>query len=254
MNEWLRRQQTVRANIGVLVLTLLVVSVILGIGYEPGAEVPPDLAVGQPSPETFVANRSIDSIPDPDKTEAARTSAELNVAAPYTTNRATDQGVVSSINAFYAQLAAGAYGEPPEIPDTEVPELVGLPLADAATAAEASSLGIEVVGFVEPPDEDADGNVASQVPAAGATVPEGTSIRVVQYVFGSSSTTAPATTTTTSQPETTTTTLPRVSTEVQVAELLQNYAILTTATITSFVELHEKDIDRVAEGASSVFP
>jgi putative nucleotidyltransferase with HDIG domain len=106
--------------------------------------------------------------------------------------------------------------------------------------------------LVEPPDEESDGTVASQVPAAGATVQEGRSIGVVQYVLGSSSTTAASTTTTV--PETTTTTLPRVSVEVQVAELLQNYAILTEATISTFVELHEKDIDRLAAGDQSVFP
>lgn len=251
MSDWIRENKTM-ANIGVLVATILLVSLILGFGYESSAEVPPELAVGQPSPDTFVANRSIDGIADPVATEAARNTAENNVAAPYTTNRATDQGVVSSINAFYAQLAAGAYGEPPEIPDTEVPNLVGLSIDEAATAAEAARLGILIVGSVEPPDEDSDGTIASQVPAAGATVQEGRSIGVVQYILGSSSTTAASTTTTI--PETTTTTLPRVSTEVQVAELLQNYAILTESTIVTFVDLHEKDIDRVVEGDQSVFP
>jgi putative nucleotidyltransferase with HDIG domain len=240
-------------NIGVLVATILLVSIILGIGYESSADIPPEMAIGQPSPETFVADRSIDGISDPDKTEAARRTAENNVAAPYTTNRATDQGVVSSINAFYAQLDAGAFGEPPEIPNTEVPDVVGMTPDEAQAAAEAANLEIMVVGSVEPPDEESDGTIASQVPAAGATVQEGVSIGVVEYVLGSSSTTAGDTTTTTI-PGTTTTTLPRVSTEVQIAELLQNYAILTESTIATFVDLHEKDIDRVFEGDQSVFP
>jgi hypothetical protein len=252
MNEWvLENKRTV--NIGVLVATILLVSIILGIGYESSADIPPEMAIGQPSPETFVADRSIDGISDPDKTEAARRTAENNVAAPYTTNRATDQGVVSSINAFYAQLDAGAFGEPPEIPNTEVPDVVGMTPDEAQAAAEAANLEIMVVGSVEPPDEESDGTIASQVPAAGATVQEGVSIGVVEYVLGSSSTTAGDTTTTTI-PGTTTTTLPRVSTEVQIAELLQNYAILTESTIATFVDLHEKDIDRVFEGDQSVFP
>jgi putative nucleotidyltransferase with HDIG domain len=251
MSDWIRENKRT-ANIGVLVVTALLVSIILGFGYESSADVPPELAVGQPSPDTFVANRSIDGISDPDKTEAARSTAENNVAAPYTTNRATDQGVVSSINAFYAQLAAGAYGETPEIPDTEVPDIVGLSLDEASAAAEAARLAILVVGSVEPPEEELDGTIASQVPAAGAIVQEGRNIGVVQYVLGSSSTTAGSTTTTI--PGTTTTTLPRVSTEVQVAELLQNYAILTESTISTFVKLHEEDIDRVLVGEESVFP
>jgi putative nucleotidyltransferase with HDIG domain len=252
MNEWvLENKRTV--NIGVLVATILLVSIILGIGYESSADIPPEMAIGQPSPETFVADRSIDGIADPEKTEAAQNNAANNVAAPYTTNRATDQGVVSSINAFYAQLEAGAFGETPEIPNTEVPDVVGMTPDEAQTAAEAASLEIMVVGSVEPPDEESDGTVASQVPAAGAIVQEGVSIGVVEYVLGSSSTTAGDTTTTTI-PETTTTTLPRVSTEVQIAELLQNYAILTESTIATFVDLHEKDIDRVFEGGQFVFP
>ncbi len=251
MSDWIRENKRT-ANIGVLVVTVLLVSLILGFGYESSADVPPELAIGLPSPDTFVANRSIDGIPDPDETEAARRTAENNVAAPFTTNRATDQGVVSSINAFYAQLAAGAYGELPEIPDTEVPDVVGLSIEEAVAAAETSFLGILVVGSVEPPEEELDGTIASQVPAAGATVQEGSSIGVVQYVLGSSSTTAGSTTTTI--PETTTTTLPRVSAEVQIAELLQNYAILTESTIATFVELHDKDIDRVLEDEQSVFP
>jgi hypothetical protein len=252
MNEWVLENKR-GVNIGVLVATILLVSIILGIGYESSADIPPEMAIGQPSPETFVADRSIDGISDPDKTEAARRTAENNVAAPYTTNRATDQGVVSSINAFYAQLDAGAFGEPPEILNTEVPDVVGMTPDEAQAAAEAANLEIMVVGSVEPPEEESDGTIASQVPAAGTTVQEGVSIGVVQYVLGSSSTTAGDTTTTTI-PGTTTTTLPRVSTEVQIAELLQKYAILTESTIATFVDLHEKDIDRVFEGDQSVFP
>jgi len=252
MNKWVLENKR-SVNIGVLVATILLVSIILGIGYESSADIPPEMAIGQPSPETFVADRSIDGIPDPEKTEAAQNTAANNVAAPYTTNRATDQGVVSSINAFYAQLDAGAFGEAPEIPDTEVPDVVGMTPAEAQAAAEAVNLEIMVVGSVEPPDEESDGTVASQVPAAGTTVKEGASVGVVEYVLGSSSTTAGDTTTTTI-PETTTTTLPRVSTEVQIAELLQNYAILTESTIATFVDLHDKDIDRVFDGDQSVFP
>jgi putative nucleotidyltransferase with HDIG domain len=251
MNDWIRENKRT-ANTGVLIATILLVSIILGIGYESSPEIPPEIAIGQPSPQDFVADRSVDGIPDPDATEAARRTAENNVAAPFTTNRATDQGVVSSINAFYAQLAAGAFGEVPEILETEVPDVLGMNLEDAEAAVGAVNLELLIVGSVEPPDEEGDGTIASQLPAQGVVVSEGTTIGVVQYILGSSSTTVAETTTTTSG--TTTTTLPRESTEVQVAELLQNYAILTAATIETFVDLHENDIDRVLEGDQSVFP
>jgi putative nucleotidyltransferase with HDIG domain len=253
MKGWMLENKR-RMNIGVLIATIVLVSIILGIGYESSSEIPPEMAIGQPSPETFVADRSIDGIPDPEKTEVARSTAANNVAAPYTTNRATDQGVVSSINAFYAQLEAGAFGEAPEIPDTQVPDVVGLTPDEGAAVAEASKLTIATVGSVEPPDEEQDGTIVSQVPAAGTTVQEGVTIGVVVYVLGSSSTTLQDTTTTSTIPETTTTTLPRVSVEVQIAELLQNYAILTGSTIATFVDLHEQDIDRVSESDQSVFP
>ncbi len=70
----------------------------------------------------------------------------------------------------------------------------------------------------------------------------------------SSTTTSAETTTTTLPPETTTTTLPRRDLEDQIDDLMRTYAIYTRETITQFVELQENDFERVAEGASSVFP
>ena len=127
-------------NIAVLLVTLVVVSVILGFGYESSAVIPPQLAIGQPAPETFVANRSIDNIPDPVATEQARQTAENNVAAPYRTDRSVDGEVIRTIASFYADLEEGAHGEAPVIPDTQVPDVVGLTLANATIAAQ------EVVG------------------------------------------------------------------------------------------------------------
>lgn len=252
MSGWTATKRRL-VNGAVLAGTILAVSTVLGFGYESVSETPPELAVGLPSPDQFVADRSISGIPDPQATEAARRTAANNVAAPFTTNRATDQGVVSSITRFYAQLDAGAFGELPDPVTTQVPDFVGMTASDADQAAADANVGINVVGSVEPLEETQDGTVASQQPASGVTVDEGTIVNVVMYELGSSSTSTTDTTTTT-LPETTTTTLPRESTEAQIAALLQNYAILTHATISTFVDLHEKDIDRTLEGEQSVFP
>lgn len=205
MNNWIaRKKRTV--NIGVLLVTIVAVSVILALGYEREPEVGPDLAAGQPSPETFVATRSIEDIRDPDKTETARRTAENNVVAPYTINRAADQGVLNSINLFYAELDNGAFLDPP--PTT----------TSTSTTTEA-------------PQETTTSVVEGEI--ATTTVPE---------------------TTTTTVPETTTTTLQRRSTEDRVLILLQDNAILTEATVQQFVDLHKKDLDRIADGEPSVFP
>lgn len=240
-------------NIAVLLVTLVVVSVILGFGYESSAVIPPQLAIGQPAPETFVANRSIDNIPDPVATEQARQTAENNVAAPYRTDRSVDGEVIRTIASFYADLEEGAHGEAPVIPDTQVPNVVGLTLANATIAAQDAGLVVKVLSEIEPPDEISDGAIATQSPRAGTTVKEGSEISVDLYVAGSSSTTAGPTTTTTVV-ETPPTTLPRIDVDDQVETLLQTHAIIGEPTIRLFVELHEKDIDRAFDGGVSVFP
>ena len=106
----MRRRST---NIGILLITILFVSAILAIGYESLPDLDPRLTVGEPSPENFDANRTTSEIPAPDKTEAARRTAAINVAAPYVKNEERSQGVISAIINLYDQLAEGAFGDPP---------------------------------------------------------------------------------------------------------------------------------------------
>ncbi len=112
-------------NISILLGTVLVVSLMLGVGYETVPELDPRLTVGEPSPEDFDANRTTSEIPDPDKTEDARLAAALDVPAPYVRNTERSQAVIVAIIDLYDQLAEGAFGDPPPpttTTTTEVPE------------------------------------------------------------------------------------------------------------------------------------
>ncbi|MDK1019087.1 MAG: hypothetical protein QGD89_06775, partial [Actinomycetota bacterium] len=139
-------------NVAILAITILSVSVILGIGHESVPDIDPDLTVGRPSPERFVADRTTSEIPDVDKTESARRTAANSVPSPYNINQATSQGVVDAINAFYADLSDVAFLPLPAVLTTQVPDLVGMRIADAEAGAEASGLLLSIVGSVEPPE------------------------------------------------------------------------------------------------------
>ncbi|GMQ94290.1 MAG: hypothetical protein BMS9Abin12_1777 [Acidimicrobiia bacterium] len=252
MSDWVVEYKRI-VNIGVLLLTIVAVSILLGFGYETVPELDPRLTVGEPSPENFDANRTTSDIPDPDKTEAAQNTAANNVPAPYRQDEVINTGVFSVINAFYAELADGALGPAPAVETTVVPNLVGETAGEAESIASDVDLTVIVTGAVEPPDETLDGTVAIQNPSLGARVKKGSSVDVVLYEIGASSTTS-SSTTTTSVPDTTTTTLPRIDTEDQIRVLLESNPVLDVKTVTQFVDLHEKDLDRVFAGEASVFP
>ena len=251
MSDWVIENKR-WVNIGVLIATLLAVSIILGFGYEAPAQVPEGIEVGQPSPEKFVANATTSEIDDPDKTEEARTAAANNVPAPFSQDPDRNQSVFTAINVFYSELSDGALGPAPEIPETEVPDVVGMTLGEAETAATAANMNIAVVRMIEPPDEESDGTIALQLTDPGKSVPEGSILGVVQYVIGATSTTASDTTTTTT--EAPSEERPRIDGQTQIEALLTSNPVLDVRTVTLFVDLHENDIDRVADGEESVFP
>jgi hypothetical protein len=125
-------------------------------------------------------------------------------------------------------------------------------LGDAELAADAANINIAVVRMIESPDEESDGTVFLQLTDPGEIVPEGTTVGVVQYVIGATSTTATDTTTTTTEPPSEE--RPRIDRQTQIEALLRSNPVLDVRTVTLFVDLHENDIDRVAEGEASVFP
>ncbi len=252
MSEWAERNRNA-VIVGILAVTIAFASAVLLIGYDSSTDVPPEIAVGARSPETFIADRTTSEFPDPVKTARERELAAENVPAPFKKNTTTSQSVLNSINAFFTDLEEGAYKPIPEPETVVVPSVVGLTVPDAEKAAADAGLTATVGGSVVTQDEAQDGTVAFQSPLAGVTVEEGSTISLVVFRL-------PDASTTTTLPPTTTTTLPeaatrpRYSVDEQVEALSKDYAVLGIDIIRDFVELHEKDLDRVAEGEPSVFP
>jgi len=251
MTTWMT-QNRLAVHGGILGLTIIIAATILLIGYDSSRPAPPEIAVGQPSPETFFANRSTSEIPDPEETERQRTLAENNVPAPYNINGATSQRVINDINAFFTDIDAGAY-EDVDAPTMEVvPDFTDLSVADSEELAAESGLFVAVTRSIDTAVEERDGLVAAQIPDVGSEVVEGSTINLFVYIWEESSTTT--------QPPTTTTTVPiaesqpRREVTEQIALLAQTYANLGQEVLTSFVLLHEKDLDRVEAGEPSVFP
>jgi serine/threonine-protein kinase len=66
-----------------------------------------------------------------------------------------------------------------ELIQVEVPDLIGLSQDEATDALEELGLTLEVVGDTEvDPEGDLIGMIATQEPAAGETVPDGSTIQV----------------------------------------------------------------------------
>jgi len=253
MSEWAQRNRNI-VIVGILILTIGFASLVLVYGYDGSTEVPPQIAVGERSPQDFIADRTTSEFPDPVKTARERELAAANVPAPFKKNTTTSQSVINSINAFFTDLEEGAF-KPQEKPlEVVVPSVVGMTIAAAEKTASESGLEATVGGSVITTDEAQDGTVAFQSPLAGLTVEEGSGVNLVVFRWQDSSTT------TSTLPPTTTTTLPdaatrdRYTVEEQVDSLAREHAVLGTEILTDFVELHEKDLDRVAEGEASVFP
>ena len=108
-------------NTGVLFITVMLVSVILAAGRDTGGTVPVELAVGEPAPETFIANRSTDPIEDPEATETQREIARRSVETVYTKDNDATLTVIREVNSFFVDLKDVAIDEsliPPEEPST----------------------------------------------------------------------------------------------------------------------------------------
>ncbi len=104
-------------NTGILFITVMLVSVILAAGRDTGGTVPVELAIGEPAPETFIANRSTDPIEDPEATEAQREIARRSVETVYTKDNDATLTVIREVNSFFVDLKDVAIDEsliPPE--------------------------------------------------------------------------------------------------------------------------------------------
>jgi cyclic-di-AMP phosphodiesterase PgpH len=249
MSQWME-QNRIAVHLGILGLTIIFAAAVLLVGYQGQGETPPGLAVGQPSPKDFVASRSTSEIPDPVKTEEARVLAENNVPAPYEIDGQTSQSVINAINALFTDLDEGAFLPIPDPELTTVPNLVGLTADEAETAVTEVDLVIAVTATVPTTDPDMENVVAAQIPVPDIEVEVGTTVNVSVFGLGDTATTTPSTTTTVPDVSE----LPRRDVADQIALLAENHAILGQDILTDFVLLHEKDLDRIAEGENSVFP
>ncbi|GMQ85018.1 MAG: hypothetical protein BMS9Abin07_0583 [Acidimicrobiia bacterium] len=109
-------------NTLILAATMVFVAVILVAGRDTGTEVPPELAVGQPAPQTFIANRSTDPIEDKSATQVAREDARANVPTVYSDDSDATFTVIRNVNSFYTDLRQGAHDPlPPVLPTTTTP-------------------------------------------------------------------------------------------------------------------------------------
>jgi len=250
MSGWLDNNPLV-VRFGIVGLTVLFAAIVFTVGYEDDNDVPPQLAVGAPAPQDFVANASVE-VEDPAATDMERDLAEANVKAPYVENRSTSQVVLRAIGQFYSDLDEGAFLEPDAPVEVTVPNFIGSLLADAQGDARDVGLVGQFAGTIGTGDEGEDGRVAQQLPAAGKVVDEDSTVNLFVYVWsGSTTTTVPPTTTTTvpEVPET-----ERRPVDEQVEALMQRHAPVGRDIITNFVALHESDLDRIQDGEPSVFP
>lgn len=98
-------------NTGILFVTVMLVSVILTAGRDTGGTVPVQLAVGEPAPQDFVANRSTDPIEDPEATSAQREVARRSVETVYTKDNDATLTVIREVNSFFVDLKDVAIDE-----------------------------------------------------------------------------------------------------------------------------------------------
>lgn len=239
----------------ILAITIIFASVVLLVGYDSSSEVPQQVAVGSPAPKDFTADSSTGEFFDEEKTIEERELAANNVPAVFEINTTTSQNVINSINALFTDLEESAF-LPQEAPEmVDVPNLINLSIADAEAAAQAVGLDVAVTGTIVTTDETLDGVVAAQIPIATISVETGSVVSVSVFtIAGSTTTTEPPTTTTTVAPNSDRERRPIEGENGQIELLEQNHAVLGIPVLTSFVELYNKDLDRVEDGGSSVFP
>ncbi len=97
-------------NVAIFAVTAVAVVLILAAGRTTESP-PPELAVGQPAPETFIANRSTDPIEDVEETQAARDDARANVPTVYSDDSDATFTVIRNVNSFFIDLREGAHDE-----------------------------------------------------------------------------------------------------------------------------------------------
>jgi putative nucleotidyltransferase with HDIG domain len=136
--------RNVVVNTLIMAFTMVVVAAILVVGTDTSTSVPPELAIGQPAPEDFVANQSTEPIEDEVATGQRRAAARANVETVYSNDNEATITVIRNVNAFFTDLRAGAVGDVPD-PTTTLPPETTTPPDDSTSTSEGESTETTVV-------------------------------------------------------------------------------------------------------------
>jgi cyclic-di-AMP phosphodiesterase PgpH len=138
------------ASLGVLAVTIVFVAITLVVGRAEPVDIPPELTVGRPSPERFVADRStLEPITDEAATQIAQQEARDEVALQFTRDTEAEVATKDDIARFYRDLAEVAIVET-AIPEPE-PEPQPEPEPTDTTQAGGEEDPTESTTSTEPP-------------------------------------------------------------------------------------------------------
>jgi putative nucleotidyltransferase with HDIG domain len=206
------KRHPVPVNLLVIAITMVFVGAALVVGRG-GGEPVIQISVGEPSPQDFIATRTIE-VSDPAETEAQRQLARNQVKSVWDIDTSVTRDVRQNIALFFSELKNLA----------------------TLTQEEADALGLSQ----EPTDTT----------AADTTVPETT---VAADSTSSTDVGDSSTSTTVAETTTTSSTLPPRDPEDWAQLLGDDYRLLPADAITAFVTLYANDQARIAEGEPSTF-
>ncbi len=206
------KRHPVPVNLLVISITIVFVGAALVVGRG-GGEPLIQLSVGEASPQSFIATRTIE-VSDPAATEEQQQLARNQVKAVWEIDPAVTRKVRNNIATFFSKLKTQA----------------------TLTQAEADALGLTP----EPTDTT----------VADTTVPETTAAADGTSSTGAGDS---STSTTLAETTTTSSTLPPRDPEEWAQLLGADYRLLPAEAITAFVTLYSNDLARVAEGEPSTF-
>ncbi|MFQ5523884.1 MAG: hypothetical protein ACE5F5_09945, partial [Acidimicrobiia bacterium] len=162
------RPMVVRAAI--FLFTAVAAWAVLSVGTAPAF---PPLKVGEPSPQTFVAETAA-TVEDVGETEKLRQEARDAVPPVRETDSEIESLVLDSVNAVFDDVKALVVGEPPQTPSTTLPELPTTtqppPPEEGSTTTTLQPLPAQLVGTVY---IDVDGDQAFRPDAEGGRVDKG---------------------------------------------------------------------------------
>ncbi len=163
------RPMVVRASI--FLATTVAAWAVLSVGAAPAV---PPLKVGEPSPQTFVAETAA-TVVDVVETERLKQEARDAVPPVRETDSEIESLVLASVNAVFDDVQALVFGDPPQPPSTTLPELPTTtqpepPGEGGTTTTTLEPLSAQLVGTVY---IDVDGDKTFRPDADGGRVDKG---------------------------------------------------------------------------------